>query len=363
MSFNFRFYLIIFILAAATSSAFAGLDSLRMEQRGGKTFIIHEVAQGETLYGISRRYKASLGEVVAQNKIVDNKIDLGQILEIPTSASIPTKATVSPVAPTTQTHTVAAKETLYAISKKYGVTVDDIKKWNGLTSNTLSTGQQLTIGGNAPISNDSPKPVEPAPVEKPSVVEKPAPKAEEKPVPQEKKPTYKAGKDGFQAYYVQTGEEMDAIARKFNVRVDSIVVWNQLRNTYLSIGQKLLIRGELDSLAQTIEPKVEKTEYSTLTRKADPNGFYKISEEGIAKQIEDIQESEKYLALHRTLKIGTLVEVRNLMNNKKIFVRIVGKLPDTGLNENTVIRLSPICFKTLGIIDPLTRVELTYYED
>ena len=42
-------------------------------------------------------------------------------------------------------YTVKKGETLYAISKKFGVTVKDIKKWNNLKSNALSIGQQLKI--------------------------------------------------------------------------------------------------------------------------------------------------------------------------------------------------------------------------
>ncbi len=42
-------------------------------------------------------------------------------------------------------HTVAQGETLYAISRKYGVSVDDIQKWNGLKDNVLSIGQELII--------------------------------------------------------------------------------------------------------------------------------------------------------------------------------------------------------------------------
>jgi membrane-bound lytic murein transglycosylase D len=45
----------------------------------------------------------------------------------------------------TQTHEVLPKESLYGISKKYGVTVDELKKWNNLTSDNLKIGQQLII--------------------------------------------------------------------------------------------------------------------------------------------------------------------------------------------------------------------------
>jgi len=42
-------------------------------------------------------------------------------------------------------HTVAKGETLYRLSKEYGVTVDDLKAWNNLIDNTIHVGQQLVV--------------------------------------------------------------------------------------------------------------------------------------------------------------------------------------------------------------------------
>ena len=42
-------------------------------------------------------------------------------------------------------HTVAKGETLYGLSKQYGVTVDDLKAWNNLTDNTIHVGQQIVV--------------------------------------------------------------------------------------------------------------------------------------------------------------------------------------------------------------------------
>lgn len=355
MESRFRFFVGFFLILTFCANS-NSLDSLRLETRDGRNFIIHEVEQGETLYSISRRYGANLSEVVRLNSLEGSRIELGQMLEILTTKSAPAK---KQEATPDQLHVVAAKETLYGISKKYGVTIDELKNWNGLPDNTLSLGQSLIVKKGTKVEEVK-KPVEVVkPVEKP-VVEKPVEtKVETKQVTETKAPV----KDEFTIYIVQTGDVLESIARRFNVRVDSIVIWNGMKNTYISIGQKLKIKGELDTLLQTVEEPAQRTEYSKVKKQVDQSGFTRITEEGVAKKIEEITDTEKYLALHRTLKIGTLVEVRNLMNNKKIFVRIVGKLPETGLNENTLIRMSPICFKTLGIIDPLTRVEISYYEE
>lgn len=44
-------------------------------------------------------------------------------------------------------HTVAKGETLYRISKDYGVSIQDLKKWNGLADNTIQVGQKLIVSG------------------------------------------------------------------------------------------------------------------------------------------------------------------------------------------------------------------------
>lgn len=65
----------------------------------------------------------------------------------PSFTKPPTTAPPSVVKPngTTSYHSVIAGETLYAISRKYGMTVEAIKRLNGLTSNNLSVGQQIRI--------------------------------------------------------------------------------------------------------------------------------------------------------------------------------------------------------------------------
>jgi len=42
-------------------------------------------------------------------------------------------------------HTVTKGETLYRLSKEYGVSVDDLKAWNNLLDNTIHVGQQLVV--------------------------------------------------------------------------------------------------------------------------------------------------------------------------------------------------------------------------
>jgi membrane-bound lytic murein transglycosylase D len=103
--------------------------------------IIHVVATGETLYSISVKYKISIEELKTNNHLKSEQLYVGQKLSIVKSNnSILPEVTEKQIK-----HTVVQGETLFAISRKYGVTVEDIKKWNKLQTNSLILGQILTI--------------------------------------------------------------------------------------------------------------------------------------------------------------------------------------------------------------------------
>lgn len=311
-----RFKLAIVFLLVSMGLAAHEVDSLRSEKKGDQWFVIHQVDQGETLFGIARRYNAAVNQIVKHNGIEGNNLQVGQIIEVP----IKTVTSFKPTGTSGRTHVVQPGETLFAIARKYSVKVDEIVAWNNLNSESLSIGQQLKIGsvGSAPI--DKPKEVNTLPTV----------------------PFARA-----QKHYVQTGETIFSISDSRKVSVDSLRAWNKLTSDDLRIGQILWYRTYYQSGDVPIRREV----------------FGKKVEEGIAMQIENMDDNDKYLALHKDLPIGSLVEVRNLMNNKKVYVRVVGQLPSTGINENVIVRLTSRSFKQLGILDARARVELIYYED
>ena len=53
------------------------------------------------------------------------------------------------------THIVAAKETMFSISKQYGVTVQQLKDWNKLEGNEISIGQELIVSQAARESSEA----------------------------------------------------------------------------------------------------------------------------------------------------------------------------------------------------------------
>jgi len=131
---------------------------------------VHVVKKGESLKSIANRYHVSVSNIKNWNRIKKDVIHPGQKLTIYRSGSpmaqvgkgstkSGSKASSSGSGTTTKTHVVKKGETLSSIAKKYGCTVADIKKWNGLKSNTVKVGQKLTIkSGKSASGSKSSKP-------------------------------------------------------------------------------------------------------------------------------------------------------------------------------------------------------------
>ena len=105
----------------------------------------HEVQKGETLYSISRKYGISVGELCSENNISTSAvIKTGQKLKIPTQNSSETKNTQK--IEKTDTYIVKKGDTLYGIAKRFGISVETLTILNKMSgSNTIKVGQVLTV--------------------------------------------------------------------------------------------------------------------------------------------------------------------------------------------------------------------------
>ena len=341
-----KFVFIVFSLLLSLHLIANPADSVRSEQRDEGLFVVHEVEEEETIYSIARRYGSSVSEVIKHNEIVDNRIEIGQTIFVQIKqkdSSLIQMNTIKLDSSRSDVHIVQKGETLYSISKKYDVRLKDLKKWNDLSNNDLPLGMILKLSETAKI-----------PTETTSVVQEPVESIDSTSNEIEIEPLETDPFEGFEKYLVQTGETLSTIANKIGVGIDSLKIWNSLDEDYLKIGQQLFFKPSEDVEKASISKPKEKNRVQI-----DENGFERVFEEGVASVIQSMNTT-KYLALHRTLPIGTNLEVRNLMNNQIVHVKVVGKLPDTGLNKNLLLRLSEPAYDQLGILDSKSRVEVSY---
>ncbi len=309
------YYLFIGLLLLFTQSLVAHpMDSIGSVVINGKVYVLYQVEAGESVYSIATKYGANIRDIVAISPEVKKGLQVGMVIKVPYSGK---------KKPETKSkyHIVEAGETLYAISRMYDITVEQLMEWNKLKSSALDIGQKLLVGGNA-------LPNEPAKV----ITEK-----------------------GNQIHVVTQGEGLYGIARIYNITVDDIIKWNQLQSTSLLVGQALIVG--IDKDANYVHPIKIDTTHESLSKRYE---IEKVIESGLASIIEDSETTNKYLALHRTANVGAIIAVRNEMNDQMVFVRVVGKLPNTGVNTKVVIRISDAAYKKLGAIDSKFRVQLSY---
>ncbi len=103
----------------------------------------HKVSSGETLFSISRKYNISIDNLKEMNQLASNNIRPGQVLNL----VIPEEKVLAKTStPTKQvTHKVGSGESFYSIARNYGCSVDDLKNWNNKTDNKLNKGEKLIV--------------------------------------------------------------------------------------------------------------------------------------------------------------------------------------------------------------------------
>lgn len=141
------FFTVSHIASAQNSSAPEIKISNKIEKIDGVKYYIHSVEAGQTLYSIAKAYAVNTKDLIFENPELADGINPGQQIKI---LYKDTKKPTSPKNEVTNTsqfiyHTVEKQQTLYAISKLYSITVDELTKVNPELSEGLKIGQQLKI--------------------------------------------------------------------------------------------------------------------------------------------------------------------------------------------------------------------------
>ena len=193
---------------------------------------------------IANKYGITIDELKAANNLSSNLLNVGQILKIPKKED----ATPSEY----EVYTVKSGDSLWSIATNYGVSVDDIINLNNLGTTILQIGQQILI----------PKQVE-----------------SEKNV-----------------YIVKAGDNLYSIANKYNITVNELKKANNLENNNLSVGQELIIPDYSNN--DPIEKPINEITY--IVQKGD-------SLWSIAKKydinVNDLKSSSNLLNIGQTLLI------------------------------------------------------------
>jgi len=185
----------------------------------------HKIKQGETIGGIAEMYKVSASSIREWNNISGNKIIAGTTLKIYSDASpnlvSNNVSQKNELTSESVNHQIQPGETIIAISELYGVSVENIKRWNNLSSSKIVAGKTLIIysngnGNNHKVSNT----------------------------------TVSKNTGNSVTHKVKKGETLGGIAENYKVSISSIQQLNNISGNKIIVGQELKIPKSSGSITQ-----------------------------------------------------------------------------------------------------------------
>lgn len=225
---------LLLLLLAVAAFATLAIPQKAVAQNAGQT---HTVQRGETLFSISKIYEVAVSDIRTWNDLESDNLSVGQEILVG-----PPRGQNSTI------HIVEGGETLFAISRQYGVTIAELQAWNDLEGTQLSDGQELTIF--KPDSSNQ-EPAVSAEADEVTQNSDDEPESRESIVSDR-------GERGTTYYTVRSGDNLINIARQHNMTVDQLRDLNDLQSDMIRVGQQLTVRD-----VQTAPSIAESAEEST----------------------------------------------------------------------------------------------------
>lgn len=148
---------------------------------------VYVVQKKDTLWGIAKQYNITVDELKKENNLTSNSLTIGQILKIPQKEKV-----------TDNYYIVKKGDTLYGISKKFNISINRLKELNNLKTNLLAIGQNLLV-----VDNVNPE-----------------------------------------EYIVEKGDNLYKIAKLYGITTEDLMKYNNLDTALLQVGEKLKIPKE-----------------------------------------------------------------------------------------------------------------------
>lgn len=298
-------YILISLLI--TTGLAAQTSDLTIHSENGKLYLNHTVEAKENWYSIGRLYNISPREIAPLNGLTLNSgLEIGQQLKIPLTK---TNFAQLGVAPADEVfvplyHTVEQKEGLFRIGQHFNkVPAANLKKWNNLSAESISVGQQLVVG------------------------------------------------------FLKVKKNQSALAANGIRRIgDPIKTAPPLVKTEATEPPATTEPSKPAAVsASTAPPQQNAADINTAKASPEGSGFFKNlykqqalsnsafrSEMGSASIFKSTSgwQDAKYYVLMNNISPGTIVRITNPVNSRIIFAKVLGELPPGKENDGLLIRIS-----------------------
>ena len=141
-------HIFAFVVLTLSAQLLSAQSTLPKTVIGGQEFYYYEIQAGESIYDIASRLGVTKDEILRNNPSAADGLTAGMKLYFPADNTVPATAK-------SQIHTVEQGETLYGLAKRYGITVDELITANPGSEGGIKIGQRLTIPVAASVSTST----------------------------------------------------------------------------------------------------------------------------------------------------------------------------------------------------------------
>ena len=261
----------------------------------------YKVKKGDTLWDISKKYGISIKELYKLNPKLKKRKYL-----------IPGEKLCLKEEERYITYRVKRGDTLIKIAKKFGVSVKELKKVNNLKGNVIRVGQKLKI----PLKTKLKKEV----------------------VKKERRRKRASSRKRVIIYRVKKGDSLIKIAKKFGVSVREIKFLNNLKGNRIYVGQKLKIPTKRAYLYEEIEKRYQEKKGRIILDRVKRVVYlrYRVRRgDSLIKIAKRFRTSVKAIKRANRLK-GNLIRVGQVLRipvYRYVFIEKVAKIPKISLRE------------------------------
>ncbi|WP_280170143.1 LysM peptidoglycan-binding and 3D domain-containing protein [Priestia megaterium] len=192
----------------------------------------HKVKAGETLFSISQQHNVTVEDLKKWNGLSSTLIYANQTLQIGSTSTDSSSSSTPTTTSSNHTYTVKSGDTLYRIAKNNGTSVQQLKEWNNISSHLIYVNQVLKISGTGTVSSSPSAPVQ----EKTN-------ETQASPAPSNSK-----------SYKVQPGDTMWSVAQRHGISISQLKQWNNLSSNTIYINQVLQVGGQAAAQAKPSTP-------------------------------------------------------------------------------------------------------------
>lgn len=238
-------------------------------------------------------------------------------------------------------HRMERKQTLYSLARFYGLSVEELYYFNpGLKEKTIAPGQIVKVS----IPNRA--------------------------IKRYKDKGFQNAKHVSVYYKVKKGDTMFRVCKLyFRMPMEEVMERNKLTSTTLKDGQLIhvgwmSIEGIPPESRQYANSDPNSRSNEAMYRVYNREGKDKkqIEHQGVAYWQKNSREDSDLYALHRSATINSVISVNNPMSKRTVYVKVIGRIPDTVYGDDVVVVLSPIAAKLLNAKDPRFFVKVKYIQ-